>query len=170
MECAGLASPASPAGLAGLAPWIGAISPLAGPRLTVLSVFAAPHSPRRQKLNLRMKSLSLDSPESTEHARRGRPAHGHGHHGGTSSAGSGPHDPHSSHSSSSRLQCKHHLPIYRRTAANRCRVQGADGARREAQALRTGTILLTVNTARARFVAGLVFSAFYFKLVIIICS
>lgn len=27
---------------------------------------AAPHSPRRQKLNLRMKSLSLDSPESTE--------------------------------------------------------------------------------------------------------
>lgn len=26
----------------------------------------APHSPRRQKLNLRMKSLSLDSPESTE--------------------------------------------------------------------------------------------------------
>lgn len=26
----------------------------------------APHSPRRQKLNLRMKSLSLDSPESSE--------------------------------------------------------------------------------------------------------
>ncbi|KAE8752925.1 hypothetical protein FOCC_FOCC000270, partial [Frankliniella occidentalis] len=51
-----------------------------------------------------MKSLSLDSPESTEHARRGRPANNHGHHGGTSSAGSGPHDPHSSHSSSSRLQ------------------------------------------------------------------
>ncbi|XP_034239679.1 uncharacterized protein LOC117644382 isoform X3 [Thrips palmi] len=71
-----------------------------------------PHSPRRQKLNLRMKSLSLDSPESTEHARRGRPANSQ-HHGGTSSAGSGPHDPHSgphsgphsSHSSSSRLQC-----------------------------------------------------------------
>lgn len=33
---------------------------------------AAPHSPRRQKLNLRMKSLSLDSPESTELHGRGR--------------------------------------------------------------------------------------------------
>ncbi|XP_071442737.1 uncharacterized protein Stacl isoform X8 [Hetaerina americana] len=32
----------------------------------------APHSPRRQKLNLRMKSLSLDSPESTEHVQRQR--------------------------------------------------------------------------------------------------
>ncbi|XP_065351583.1 uncharacterized protein Stacl isoform X19 [Cloeon dipterum] len=31
-----------------------------------------PHSPRRHKLNLRMKSLSLDSPESTEHVQRRR--------------------------------------------------------------------------------------------------
>nr|XP_036223543.1 uncharacterized protein LOC106627125 isoform X2 [Bactrocera oleae] len=31
-----------------------------------VSSSSAPHSPRRQKLNLRMKSLSLDSPESTE--------------------------------------------------------------------------------------------------------
>ncbi|KAL3268112.1 hypothetical protein HHI36_007239 [Cryptolaemus montrouzieri] len=53
----------------------------------------APHSPRRQKLNLRMKSLSLDSPESTEHVQRRR------HHG--SNVGS---DPHSNQSSSSRLQ------------------------------------------------------------------
>ncbi|XP_021916286.1 uncharacterized protein LOC110828105 isoform X2 [Zootermopsis nevadensis] len=35
---------------------------------------SAPHSPRKQKLNLRMKSLSLDSPESTEHAQRRRHA------------------------------------------------------------------------------------------------
>ncbi|XP_046668557.1 uncharacterized protein LOC124359657 isoform X3 [Homalodisca vitripennis] len=56
----------------------------------------APHSPRRQKLNLRMKSLSLDSPESTEHVqrRRGGPA--------TSTPASG--GAASSHSSSSRLQ------------------------------------------------------------------
>ncbi|XP_065351579.1 uncharacterized protein Stacl isoform X16 [Cloeon dipterum] len=33
---------------------------------------SAPHSPRRHKLNLRMKSLSLDSPESTEHVQRRR--------------------------------------------------------------------------------------------------
>ncbi|XP_069188579.1 uncharacterized protein Stacl isoform X5 [Procambarus clarkii] len=32
----------------------------------------APISPRRQKLNLRMKSFSLDSPESTEHVHRRR--------------------------------------------------------------------------------------------------
>ncbi|BFG03290.1 uncharacterized protein DMAD_02585 [Drosophila madeirensis] len=31
-----------------------------------ISSSSAPHSPRRQKLNLRMKSLSLDSPESSE--------------------------------------------------------------------------------------------------------
>ncbi|KAK8393241.1 hypothetical protein O3P69_013330 [Scylla paramamosain] len=37
----------------------------------------APISPRRQKLNLRMKSFSLDSPESTEHVHRRR-------HGGSS--------------------------------------------------------------------------------------
>ncbi|KAK7791981.1 hypothetical protein R5R35_007969 [Gryllus longicercus] len=54
---------------------------------------AAPHSPRRQKLNLRMKSLSLDSPESTEHAQRRRHA-----------AQSTCLDPQSSHSSSSRIQ------------------------------------------------------------------
>ncbi|XP_050305284.1 uncharacterized protein LOC126742589 isoform X2 [Anthonomus grandis grandis] len=53
----------------------------------------APHSPRRQKLNLRMKSLSLDSPESTEHAQR-RQRHG-------ANAAS---DPHSNHSSSSKIQ------------------------------------------------------------------
>lgn len=60
----------------------------------------APHSPRRQKLNLRMKSLSLDSPESTEHTQRRRQG------GNTPSAypGSG-HG--SSHSSSSRLQCEY---------------------------------------------------------------
>ncbi|XP_037077291.1 SH3 and cysteine-rich domain-containing protein 2-like isoform X2 [Pollicipes pollicipes] len=33
---------------------------------------SAPHSPRRNKLSLRMKSFSLDSPESTEHAQRHR--------------------------------------------------------------------------------------------------
>ncbi|XP_045474669.1 uncharacterized protein LOC123680682 isoform X6 [Harmonia axyridis] len=52
-----------------------------------------PHSPRRQKLNLRMKSLSLDSPESTEHAQRRR------HHGSNAAS-----DPHSTQSSSSRIQ------------------------------------------------------------------
>ncbi|PSN29033.1 hypothetical protein C0J52_27891, partial [Blattella germanica] len=54
----------------------------------------APHSPRRQKLNLRMKSLSLDSPESTEHVQRRRHA-----------AQSTCIDPQSSQSSSSRIQC-----------------------------------------------------------------
>lgn len=39
---------------------------LAGKRILIPVPYAAPHSPRRQKLNLRMKSLSLDSPESTE--------------------------------------------------------------------------------------------------------
>uniref|UniRef100_A0A8D8Y8F2 SH3 and cysteine-rich domain-containing protein 2 n=2 Tax=Cacopsylla melanoneura TaxID=428564 RepID=A0A8D8Y8F2_9HEMI len=53
-----------------------------------------PHSPRRQKLNLRMKSLSLDSPESTEHAQRRR---------GVVTT-SQTIDPHSSQSSSSRVQ------------------------------------------------------------------
>ncbi|XP_077500248.1 SH3 and cysteine-rich domain-containing protein isoform X4 [Amblyomma americanum] len=33
---------------------------------------SAPHSPQRKKLSLRMKSLSLDSPESNEHAHRRR--------------------------------------------------------------------------------------------------
>ncbi|XP_068897067.1 uncharacterized protein Stacl isoform X8 [Tenebrio molitor] len=53
----------------------------------------APHSPRRQKLNLRMKSLSLDSPESTEHVQRRK------HHGANVAS-----DPHSNQSSSSRIQ------------------------------------------------------------------
>ncbi|XP_064476950.1 uncharacterized protein LOC135390906 isoform X2 [Ornithodoros turicata] len=44
---------------------------------------SAPHSPQRKKLSLRMKSLSLDSPESTEHAHRrrqltGQPNSSHG--------------------------------------------------------------------------------------------
>nr|XP_015838827.1 PREDICTED: uncharacterized protein LOC657682 isoform X11 [Tribolium castaneum] len=52
-----------------------------------------PHSPRRQKLNLRMKSLSLDSPESTEHVQRRK------HHGANVAS-----DPHSNQSSSSRIQ------------------------------------------------------------------
>ncbi|XP_026683058.1 uncharacterized protein LOC103514227 [Diaphorina citri] len=60
-----------------------------------ISLPETPHSPRRQKLNLRMKSLSLDSPESTEHAQRRR---------GVVSA-SQTIDPHSSQSSSSRIQC-----------------------------------------------------------------
>ncbi|XP_066904887.1 uncharacterized protein Stacl isoform X4 [Halyomorpha halys] len=54
-----------------------------------------PHSPRRQKLNLRMKSLSLDSPESTEHNQRRRAVATHSGHGSAQA---------SSHSSSSRLQ------------------------------------------------------------------
>lgn len=37
-----------------------------------INIFPAPHSPRKHKLNLRMKSLSLDSPESTEHAQKRR--------------------------------------------------------------------------------------------------
>lgn len=66
---------------------------------------AAPHSPRRQKLNLRMKSLSLDSPESTELHGRGRrypPNSSAYHHGG-----SGGHLEHSTPpSNNSRLHCK----------------------------------------------------------------
>ncbi|XP_045474668.1 uncharacterized protein LOC123680682 isoform X5 [Harmonia axyridis] len=58
-----------------------------------ISLPETPHSPRRQKLNLRMKSLSLDSPESTEHAQRRR------HHGSNAAS-----DPHSTQSSSSRIQ------------------------------------------------------------------
>lgn len=67
----------------------------------------APHSPRRQKLNLRMKSLSLDSPESSElhgQIRRRHPGPptrgGHG--------GSGGHLEHSTPpSNNSRLHCKY---------------------------------------------------------------
>lgn len=73
----------------------------------------APHSPRRQKLNLRMKSLSLDSPESSElhgQIRRRQPPVA-----GTSTAasssyyhgGSGGHLEHSTPpSNNSRLHCK----------------------------------------------------------------
>ncbi|XP_077549236.1 uncharacterized protein LOC144162534 isoform X3 [Haemaphysalis longicornis] len=35
-------------------------------------IVSAPHSPQRKKLSLRMKSLSLDSPESNEHVHRRR--------------------------------------------------------------------------------------------------
>nr|XP_037288932.1 uncharacterized protein LOC119181793 [Rhipicephalus microplus] len=35
-------------------------------------IVSAPHSPQRKKLSLRMKSLSLDSPESNDHAHRRR--------------------------------------------------------------------------------------------------
>ncbi|KAJ8976790.1 hypothetical protein NQ317_014133 [Molorchus minor] len=59
----------------------------------IFDMSLAPHSPRRQKLNLRMKSLSLDSPESTEHVRRGK-------HPMVNPAS----DPHSNQSSSSRIQ------------------------------------------------------------------
>ncbi|KAL9912437.1 SH3 and cysteine-rich domain-containing protein isoform 4-T4 [Glossina fuscipes fuscipes] len=48
----------------------GGIPTISGGALPVptqdLSSSSAPHSPRKQKLNLRMKSLSLDSPESSE--------------------------------------------------------------------------------------------------------
>ncbi|CAO1427466.1 unnamed protein product [Diamesa serratosioi] len=56
---------------------------LTAPNITDVST---PHSPRRQKLNLRMKSLSLDSPESTELHARGRrhlPSGPSGYHGGS---------------------------------------------------------------------------------------
>lgn len=69
---------------------------------------AAPHSPRRQKLNLRMKSLSLDSPESTElhgQMRRRYPPPG------TSSmqypSGSGGGLEHTPPSNNSRLHCNY---------------------------------------------------------------
>lgn len=66
---------------------------------------AAPHSPRRQKLNLRMKSLSLDSPESTElhgRSRRYPPSTSNYQHGG-----SGGQLEHSTPpSNNSRLHCK----------------------------------------------------------------
>ncbi|XP_076353539.1 SH3 and cysteine-rich domain-containing protein isoform X3 [Tachypleus tridentatus] len=38
-------------------------------------IVSAPHSPQHKKLSLRMKSLSLDSPESTEHVHRRRHHH-----------------------------------------------------------------------------------------------
>ncbi|XP_072155899.1 uncharacterized protein [Bemisia tabaci] len=66
-----------------------------------ISLPETPHSPRRHKLNLRMKSLSLDSPESTEHVQRRR------------TGGSSQHvEAHSSHSSSSRLQSFKENPVH----------------------------------------------------------
>lgn len=71
---------------------------------SLLTNKAAPHSPRRQKLNLRMKSLSLDSPESTELHGRGRryppstSAYQHGGSGGQLEHSTPP-------SNSSRLHC-----------------------------------------------------------------
>jgi hypothetical protein len=76
---------------------------------------SAPHSPRRQKLNLRMKSLSLDSPESSElHGNmRGNRRYPPGTIGGPSGyhGGSGGHLEHSTPPSNnsrnnSRLHCK----------------------------------------------------------------
>lgn len=75
-----------------------------------IHISSAPHSPRRQKLNLRMKSLSLDSPESTEHAQRRK------HHGAAATS-----DPHSNQSSSSRIQCRQNArKIYFRCCALLC--------------------------------------------------
>lgn len=67
----------------------------------------APHSPRRHKLNLRMKSLSLDSPESSElhsHMRRRYPPSGPVHFVQSGSAGLLDHN--TSPSNNSRLHCK----------------------------------------------------------------
>ncbi|XP_072155902.1 uncharacterized protein [Bemisia tabaci] len=70
-------------------------------RISATQEEEAPHSPRRHKLNLRMKSLSLDSPESTEHVQRRR------------TGGSSQHvEAHSSHSSSSRLQSFKENPVH----------------------------------------------------------
>ncbi|XP_054275359.1 uncharacterized protein LOC128994676 isoform X3 [Macrosteles quadrilineatus] len=66
------------------------------PQMNSPIIQTAPHSPRRQKLNLRMKSLSLDSPESSEVVQRRR--------GGPPPSASANGGPTSSHSSSSRLQ------------------------------------------------------------------
>ncbi|XP_046811104.1 uncharacterized protein LOC111680041 isoform X2 [Lucilia cuprina] len=75
-----------------------------------ISLPETPHSPRRQKLNLRMKSLSLDSPESSElhgQMRRRQPAAGPSTTGASSSyyhGGSGGHLEHSTPpSNNSRL-------------------------------------------------------------------
>lgn len=69
-------------------------SPITCASTLTLLPSAAPHSPRRQKLNLRMKSLSLDSPESTElhgQMRRRYPGGtvGMGHPGGPGGGGGG---------------------------------------------------------------------------------
>ncbi|XP_065081962.1 uncharacterized protein Stacl isoform X2 [Ochlerotatus camptorhynchus] len=75
---------------------------LSAPTTTDVSS-SAPHSPRRQKLNLRMKSLSLDSPESSElHGQMRRRYPGPSAHSGH--GGSGGHLEHSTPpSNNSRL-------------------------------------------------------------------
>lgn len=75
--------------------------------------FTAPHSPRRPKLNSRMKSFSLDSSDQADQAQRRRMGSGGG--GGSGSGGVGSSgcgggsgqqlESHSNPSSSSRLQC-----------------------------------------------------------------
>lgn len=59
--------------------------------------FTAPHSPRRHKINWRMKSVSLDSSEPADYGQSKCNVIG-----SVASI-----EPHSSHSSSSRLQCTH---------------------------------------------------------------
>lgn len=74
---------------------------------------AVPHSPRRHKLNLRMKSLSLDSPESSElhgHIKRRYPPTTHIQGGGSA----GVLDHNTPPSNNSRLHCKS-LVLFRRS-------------------------------------------------------
>lgn len=75
---------------------------------TYTYLHTAPHSPRRQKLNLRMKSLSLDSPESTElhgHIKRRYPPSGPVHFN-LQSGSAGLLDHNTPPSNNSRLHCK----------------------------------------------------------------
>lgn len=76
---------------------------------TRLWTFAAPHSPRRPKLNSRMKSFSLDSSDTAEQAQRRRMgSSGNGSGGGGSGSSTGLQqqmESYSNPSSSSRLQC-----------------------------------------------------------------
>lgn len=71
--------------------------------------FTAPHSPRRPKLNSRMKSFSLDSSDTAEQAQRRRMGgSGTGSGGGGSGSSTGLQqqmESYSNPSSSSRLQC-----------------------------------------------------------------
>lgn len=56
----------------------------------VFLLFVAPHSPQRKRLNLRMKSLSLDSPDANgdpQHRRRQQHPSHPGHHGPPTSHG-----------------------------------------------------------------------------------
>lgn len=74
--------------------------------LLLIRIRVAPHSPRRHKLNLRMKSLSLDSPESSElhgHIKRRYPPSSSHMHGGGSA---GLLDHNTPTSNNSRLHCK----------------------------------------------------------------